>query len=264
MSLERRNGQGFLKSRFIRLYPLFWVCVLLTYGVLTLNSAIEFSISPLVLLINLTMLHDFLGVPAVDGVYWSLSYELGFYAFMYAFFRANLQRYIGYIPLIFLSLGVIYLFANPYISNALRYLLVFNNFSHLFACGIALYLIHSRGVKWFWVAVVCATPLLQFAQHGWFSAFCVAGAVGFAVAAVFWRDINMRILWPLIFLGKISYALYLCHQMIGYVLLAALQKIGLGAGVSIIATTAAMIALASVLTFYIERPAAKRLKALLG
>ena len=74
----------------------------------------------------------------------------------------------------------------------------------------------------------------------------------------------LTLAWPLIFLGKISYALYLCHQMIGYVLLAELQKFGLGAGVSIMVVIAAMIALASVLTFYIERPAARRLKALLS
>lgn len=268
MSLERRNGQGFIKSRFIRLYPIFWVCVLLTFAVLSLNNSIDFSISPIALFINLTMLHDYVGAPAVDGVYWSLSYEIGFYVFMYAVFRFNLRRFIDYIPVVFVIFSITYLFVEQYVSNSLRYVLVLNSYAHLFACGIALYLIYSKGVKWHWVVAILAVPFIQLAQHGWVSFVWIAVAVGLSVLAVFWRNLNVKmgskVVWPLIFLGKISYALYLCHQMIGYVLLAALQKAGLGAGVSIIAVIALMIALASVLTFYIERPAARRLKAMLG
>ena len=137
MSLERREGKGFVQSRFIRLYPLFWASVILTHLVLSLNEFIPYDISTSALLVNFTMLQDYARVPAVDGVYWSLSYELGFYAFMYAVFKFKLKLYVSYLPLVFTVFGAAFLVAERYVPHPLHYLLVANSYAHLFACGLA-------------------------------------------------------------------------------------------------------------------------------
>lgn len=70
------NGISSLKrfavSRFFRLYPVYWTSVIL--------GTIVFSNTEIVTsLINLTMLQQFIGVPNVIGLYWTLQLELVFY-----------------------------------------------------------------------------------------------------------------------------------------------------------------------------------------
>ncbi|WP_306252344.1 acyltransferase [Parvularcula sp. IMCC14364] len=78
MTLERRGAtRAFLKSRFIRLYPIFWVCVTFTFLILILFPVLSAGPDWLTYLVNLTMLQDYIKVQPVDSVYWSLTYELG-------------------------------------------------------------------------------------------------------------------------------------------------------------------------------------------
>lgn len=69
--------RGFIISRIFRLYPLFWVS-------LTAALIIRFyagSPEPLYnVLANITMIPDFLGYTRVLDVYWTLAYEVAFYA----------------------------------------------------------------------------------------------------------------------------------------------------------------------------------------
>lgn len=73
----------FLVSRFSRLYPAYWVAVLITFFVVftfglsgrdvPINSAIA----------NILMFHEYLKIPHVDGVYWTLTVELTFYFWVF-------------------------------------------------------------------------------------------------------------------------------------------------------------------------------------
>ena len=56
MSLERNRGRGFIRSRFLRLYPLFWIAVAATYLVRVAGPLIENTVSPAEFVLNLTML----------------------------------------------------------------------------------------------------------------------------------------------------------------------------------------------------------------
>jgi peptidoglycan/LPS O-acetylase OafA/YrhL len=66
---------------------------------------------------------------------------------------------------------------------------------------------------------------------------------------------------PLVWLGAISYSLYLLHQYIGFALLRALEAAGLGANTAIALTLAAILLLAAAITFWIERPALRAIRA---
>ena len=59
---------------------------------------------------------------------------------------------------------------------------------------------------------------------------------------------------PLVFLGSISYALYLIHQFFGYSIMRAFQANGQSAILAIGVAIAVSILLATVMTHYIEKP----------
>jgi peptidoglycan/LPS O-acetylase OafA/YrhL len=65
----------------------------------------------------------------------------------------------------------------------------------------------------------------------------------------------------LLWLGAISYTLYLTHQTIGYALLEQLFKAGLKGWPALVITAAALLGLASILTYWVERPALKAIRA---
>jgi peptidoglycan/LPS O-acetylase OafA/YrhL len=50
------------------------------------------SVYPSQILINLTMLQSFIGIGDVDGVYWTLAYEISFYAAVFVFLLFGLQK----------------------------------------------------------------------------------------------------------------------------------------------------------------------------
>lgn len=260
MSLEKSGGKGFVRSRFIRLYPVYWASVLLTSSVLMAAGGGSSGITWVQFLVNLTMLEDYLKVAPVDGVYWSLSYELGFYGLMFAWFRAGLRRYVTLLPAILCLLSLLFIAAKPYLPHPLHYLLVFHAFSHLFAAGLAFFLIRTRGLRWDWAGVIAAAPFIQLLHDG------PAGfaPIALAVALMLWATSTAkpppRWMAPLTWFGAISYALYLTHQMIGYTLMTKLETAGLSAGAAILAAFAVAISVAAVLTYGVDGPLRRALK----
>ena len=68
----------FAKKRAIRLYPAYWVSIILTTVVTYLFLRERFIGIPSTIF-NFTMLQEFVGIPSVDGAYWTLMHELWFY-----------------------------------------------------------------------------------------------------------------------------------------------------------------------------------------
>lgn len=97
LSAEGRTAREFLYARFIRLYPLFWVCVAITTFLAVVFDFRNISLGQF--LANLTMLPGVFGnYEYIDGVYWTLAVELRFYLFigllvaLRSYFNVNLQK----------------------------------------------------------------------------------------------------------------------------------------------------------------------------
>lgn len=60
--------------RIVRLIPAYWLACVLSYVIRCCGMGETISIKDL--LINLTMLEDLVGIEQLDGVYWTLDYEL--------------------------------------------------------------------------------------------------------------------------------------------------------------------------------------------
>ncbi len=78
MTAQNRSGIEFINSRIARLYPSFWIAVLLSVLALTLLADDPPSLATIVA--NLTMQPHAFDQPYIDMVYWTLVVEMKFYA----------------------------------------------------------------------------------------------------------------------------------------------------------------------------------------
>lgn len=91
-SAQGRSARAFALSRALRLYPAYWFAVLFTATVAWFWGGELMAVRPKQVLVNLTMLQSYVGVPHVDGVYWTLAYEWAFYALVWAVLWCGGQR----------------------------------------------------------------------------------------------------------------------------------------------------------------------------
>jgi len=263
MTLDRsKSAADFLVARFSRLYPAYWTAVLVTSGVLVVAAGPFGVPSANQVGFNLTMAQEFFHVPSVDGVYWTLEVELLFYALALALFTTGFLRRLEKPLFAWLLLAA--LFASPlwesYVeampfSGALARLLILQ-FAPFFALGILFHRIYRKegtrawnyGLIAFALAIVVASAPLAMAL------ITLGGCLAFSKLA---RGGGIGILRsrPLIFLGTISYSLYLVHQKIGHTVMAKMMDDGLAPVGAILAATLVSLGLATALTFLVERPA---------
>lgn len=84
ISYSAKKGPGnFIIGRLLRIYPLYWVGLLIDYCILFFCSRIndmEYHHSIPTLLKNATLFRPLFGAPTVDGVSWTLECQIFFYA----------------------------------------------------------------------------------------------------------------------------------------------------------------------------------------
>jgi peptidoglycan/LPS O-acetylase OafA/YrhL len=265
MTLERsRSAADFVIARASRLFPAYWVALLATFAVLLAFPLPDRVLSWPQALVNLTMLQAFVNVPHVDGVYWSLEVELVFYAWMLAIFAAGWMRHARALMALWLGLSIATLLAALLLHRgvptlASRYLLV--EYSAFFCIGAAAFLdFRARRIArptWGLFALSGVAAGLA----GGFPGLVVAAAIVLLFALLVRRKAGLLDAAPLVFLGTISYPLYLLHQNIGYVILRNLRAQGVDYGWALALACVVALAAATALTFGVERPAQRRLRA---
>lgn len=273
MTAWRRPIGDFVSSRISRLYPAYWVCVLLTAAVLLIDGARWFRASDV--LVNLTMLQEAFGIQHIDGVYWTLWVEMRFYALIAVFILVGMtERRIIAFAVAWPLLGAI---AEKTHLDFLAYVLVWQH-AALFAGGMLLYLISRQGHSVLrWLALGFVT-LMSFATSVPEAAERILGTTGagvpsaaailavvlsfLAVAAVTITPLR-RVSWRwLTIAGALTYPLYLVHEQIGWVVIRHTQQLG-WIPAALLATGVAL-ALAAAVHFGVERRAAKALRSALS
>lgn len=259
MTLARtRTATDFLVSRFSRLYPAYWVAVALTFAVVLVLGLPGKEVSASAAALNLLMFHGLLKVPNVDGVYWTLLIELLFYAWSLLAFQLGLLKHIHRILWVALALRLGYFVALEGFGQTLSW-----TFSELlilpyiawFACGIMVYrLTHGSNARRADIAVIAGAVLVI----GIVSSLHLA-ALALAFTALLYLAASGRLpvlhFAGLIWLGEISYTLYLLHENIGWALMLKMKAAGLDTNLSIALALLASFALASCLTRLVEKPA---------
>jgi peptidoglycan/LPS O-acetylase OafA/YrhL len=262
-TLERcETWQDFAVSRISRLYPVYWCAMTLTFlaGSLWPLKVQSYTLPQYV--VNLTMLQEILGVPHIDGVYWSLTVELVFYVGMAGLFVLGWLRYLPYLCLLWaLACMTNQLLAIQGVDvfwRVQKYALLPQG--HFLIAGIMFYQLW-RG-RFFGL---CHT-ILGLCLVSIFLAYPVTEAVVCVLFfAAFWLAIDQRLGFivsrPLLWLGSVSYALYLSHQMLGFRLMRTLESHGLSRTGAILAAIGMVLVLAHLLTRLVERPARTAIRA---
>lgn len=266
MTVEKcKNSSEFVFRRFSRLYPVFWTCMLITAAVLTLFPYLNDAPSFKRIIINLTMIPRFFHQKAVDSAYWSLLPELLFYIIIY------LMVVIKQIKKIYLWGGIWLLisFVNGFFKLRVGDLLF--QYAGLFMSGIMFYKLFTGDKRLinhlYIIAGYCLTIInyydvspLATPNHTEFL-ICIS-VVYLAFYGFIYNKINFLNNKILIFLGYISYPLYLIHQEIGITILLYFKTLGLNGYWTIYIPIVISIILAYLITKLIEKPVMKYAKKL--
>jgi len=230
MTASSGSLQKFIVSRMVRLYPAYWIgCTLTFVAILTLGGG-RLSASTSQYLVNMTLLNEFVGVPSIDGVYWSLAVELKFYALV-ALLLAFRQIHRAQAFLV-AWLGITALL-QVFPVERLRMILI-SEYAPYFIAGSMCFLVYSRGLTKTRVAVIVASwavalrgslqslNALERHYQAHFDPVVVAASVSVFFVVMFLVAIKRtgfiaRRNW--ITLGALTYPLYLIHQYIGYMII---------------------------------------------
>lgn len=280
MTLNKiKTGRQFIISRTARLYPAYWSCVTLTFILITItkipnNEGINyFSLREYVA--NMSMFQYYFKVRDLDGPYWTMIIEMLFYILMLACFQFRLLKYITIIMLILMAFtSYFYLssFESPFvqsISNAVPLL----DFISLFFAGILFYKIYISSEKLILHSVLIVfcliIQILIFPCSGKSKAFISQGEYGLMLTIYFtlftlfvFGRLRLIISPVTLFLGKISFALYLIHQYISIRLLLPFLTNTMHIPWFISAfgiTLPILIGVATLITYFIEIPARRNI-----
>ncbi len=255
MTLERtKTASDFLVSRFSRLFPAFWTAMAITSLAIFLFPISGFTASVAQMAANATMASTLFGAPYIDPSYWTLTVELIFYFVMLTLWRL---RCLGRIETILIGWMAIYWVwrTNPITSSFGDEILIAKHIP-FFTIGIASYRIWTKARQWQQQIPVL---LMAFATVAVWQDRSVFWLVWIGLTSLFALIVAGRLHWlnqkPLQWLGKISYPLYLIHQVLGYVFISRLCAVGLSLNQAIVITVAAMLGIATGLSRIVEQPA---------
>ena len=263
LTLNKTNyAIDFIISRFSRLYPAYWFAVLLTFLAVTLFSLKGRENSLGEAIINLTMLQKWLGVSDVDGVYWTLIVELTFYLIMLLLFINKQLKNIEYIAIIWLTIIIIAPITEFMFSITIHWtikLLFLLKYGNLFIAGIMFYKIMHQAKNIHYIILAIAL-VSEFHLYGTTLGLFVSAY--FLMFLLFVKGyLALLAQRPLIFLGTISYSLYLIHQNIGYIIIQKLELYNLATPISVIVTPLAVtLLIATLMQHYVEKPTLKLIR----
>lgn len=268
MTLERSaKAADFSVSRLARLWPPYLACAALTS---LLMVVLHFNPQHLTVqdgLLNVLMLNKLIGNVSIDLSYWTLTYEVLFYAGAAMIFFAFKVKRIEWACLAWLGLAFVARVTSFDQRHERLGVLLGVDFCHFFVLGMMIYLIYQRRSSW----LTIMTAILAFAMN-LFGPSWNPGAIKLwqfmLMTALFvlvvWlaaeRKIPILNVAPLLFLGEISYSLYLVHQIAGYWLIRHLETLGWDPDHAIWVAVLCAIVIATCVRKWVEVPAQKALR----
>jgi peptidoglycan/LPS O-acetylase OafA/YrhL len=272
-TIERKKTvREFAMSRATRLMPAFLAALLLATALRILWPMPPLDIPTLrQFLTNLTMAPSLFGEVGVDLPYWTLTYELVFYVLMALILRLGLLRVIEWLGLLGLAVSCLFLAildVQVHHRTAIVLLVYYSNF---FLIGICLYRMHSRMARPItYIALACA--IVVTARGGGEQAFYAPGYVYLPLTAAFaflvWFAANKHGKWlvwrPMVFLGQISYPLYLVHGVLGFTIIRFGVEYGWSTINGVIAAGIVSVIVAILMHYLVEAPGTRLSRTMFG
>ncbi|MFK7833394.1 MAG: acyltransferase family protein [Winogradskyella sp.] len=271
MSAKNSNLIDFCISRFTRLYPAFWFCVLLTATIILLYGAPLFSVNLKQVLINLTMFNGFVGVEHVDGVYWSLVVELKFYILIGLLLFFRLIKYIkifAWLLLLVTVLQIILPLSEAPTFMKIIYLVCFASKSPYFVAGMFFFLFKTEKniiknilpiIASYALAIYLMSKDIFERNLKYDNAYDINVVyilitlffvLMFLVSSNKLSVFNKKIF---LYFGVLTYPLYLIHQKIGYIIFNNFGEY-INKWVLLIIVITGMLAFSYLINKFIEKP----------
>jgi peptidoglycan/LPS O-acetylase OafA/YrhL len=247
------DAKDFIVSRFSRLFPTYWFCIIITFCAMHMIGPDELKVTPEDALVNFTMFQLLLFTDHVDASYWSLLPELVFYFCMICLWREGGLKQVERTLLFWFALTwAIRLL--PMSFPVLKVLLLVE-FLPFFALGILTFRVW-RGERSLAgqlpVWAVSLLTLIVFLPKVETISYIVVSAIMMLLG-------TGKLSWlrhpVLVWLGVISYPLYLIHQYIGYTVMLHLDAFGISPALSLVSAFIVALGLAAAISRWIEKPA---------
>lgn len=271
-----KSSSEFIINRISRLYPTYWACVTFAFFLDIIHSIqTHKEISFGQYLGNMTMFQYYLRVPNIDGPYWTMIIEMIFYIGILILFHFKLIKFLKPIGLI---LSIVIVTSTCFFNNDIAFLILkmipLFQFFPLFFAGIIFYKLYndkSKNLENYSIIIICLVcQILLYNYSGRSRGFISHNEYGIMLTLYFiffTFFVNGKLKFIVsntsLFLGKISFALYLIHQKISIDFIIPLleNKFNFNFWVaSIFFSLPIVICLATIITYYIEIPFSKKMK----
>ncbi len=220
--LKSSGAKWFMRRRLLRIFPAYWASLVImlavvggTWLVTGVNDVVPLPRSITAIIATMTLTTDpVTGVKAINWVYWSLSYEIAFYAIMTLALIPNASNRIRalvttHLVLCTLSATILVVTPSPWF---------FIRLWPLFGLGLAVRLAkeHRTASSMVLAGCVAATIGSSF-RHELIQYFSVA----WLAAGLIWKapSVSGHLARAIAWVGKSSYSLFLIHVPIGVFLL---------------------------------------------
>jgi peptidoglycan/LPS O-acetylase OafA/YrhL len=270
-TIERTQRlKHFAIARFARIYPTYFVCAVVALGIRQVADLHLPALNAPALAANALMLSSLSGTQTLDPSYWTLSYEVIFYASAAVVWSlSGGRRRLEQVCLAWLAASLAGHLL-PWLALHHKLAVLLNlEFANLFVLGMMLYCLSQGERTRLTLPTLSAALLLALfpsaSDRGHISQLAyVATIVCFCALIWIVADTGGRFLdiKPLVFLGEISYSLYLIHQVAGFAVIRFLLRLGLTTNAAILLTICLMVGIALGLRTFVEKPAERWIKGL--
>ncbi len=278
MTIEKsKSWKQFVISRFSRLYPAYWVCVSITTIMIVISVYFGFHSNRdaglfNTYLANLTMFQHYLGFPNIDGQYWTLIVELNFYIFILILYLVRGIPSIHIISSFLLAILLVWTFffetfKQYSFHSQLLHIFPLLRYFPLFFAGMLFYDVKKNKATFLNIILiiscfmVCVLMYSKFHRHIKVmntTEYLISISIYFSFFCLFILNRLKLIVGSItLFLGEISYSLYLIHEFIGYKLIipALVKYIHLPFFIALVLAIAIVILIAYLINILFERPA---------
>ncbi len=278
MSLNSvKNSFQFIVNRVSRLYPTYWACVTFTFIALSIYNHIDIGYVEIEKYLgNLTMFQFYLNISDIDDSYWTMIIEMTFYIGMLALFHFNKLKYlnaIGFILMMIVSILGLFFYNSTIVKemfNSVQILL----YLPLFLSGTIfynLYINNEKKAQRYSLLVICL--IAQILSYNYTDRFRFSvNQMQYSIMLIvyytlFTLIVNQKLSFIVsritLFLGKISFAVYLIHQAFSVKILLPffMEDLKFNFWISsLVFSIPIVIVIATLITYFIEIPLGKLMK----
>jgi peptidoglycan/LPS O-acetylase OafA/YrhL len=265
--LSKRKPKEFLIARCIRIFPSYWLVIILNIWLFAMLPMYHMTATPGDYAIaNLTSMPQLFGYSNMEPVTWTLQIEMLFYAFLMILLAAGLlDRPLPTMMVAIVICLVCCTFFGWFLETCptsvwnrrFKFVedLFFMRNLPLFSIGILLNEIRSkRGNRWLLSMGILASAIvfhtIDLRDHNPAATILIFATLALSA----FGKLPMLRIKPLIFISTISYSLYLFHNNLGCAFMNYLETIGCGPWVAFGLGTAFAIGVGSAVTFWFEQP----------